>query len=207
MTNSTNFEAQGYKRNHNGALIPVASIKEIDLLRDEVVGHIVQKSLLMSAELKALKDSLFADIAAFVDLSAEKYDVKLGGVKGNITLMSFDGRYKVQIANHDNLVFDERLQAAKALIDECFKEWTADSRPEIKAVIDNAFAVDKEGKISTGRVLGLRKLNIEDPKWLRAMTAISEAVTVVGSKSYVRIYERINDTDKYQPISLDIAAV
>lgn len=207
MTNANNFEAQGYKRNHNGALIPITSIKEIDLLRDELVGSIVQKSLLMSAELKALKDSLFGDIHAFVDLSAEKYDVKLGGVKGNLSLMSFDGRYKVQIANHDNLVFDERLQAAKALIDECFKEWTADSRPEIKAVIDNAFAVDKEGKISTGRVLGLRKLNIDDPKWLRAMTAISEAVTVVGSKSYVRIYERVNDTDKYQPISLDIAAV
>jgi hypothetical protein len=122
-------------------------------------------------------------------------------------LVSFDGRFKVQLANHDNLVFDERLQAAKSLIDECLREWTADSRPEIKALIDNAFAVDKEGKISLARVFNLRSLKIDDAKWLRAMTAISEAVTIVGSKSYIRIYERNEQTQKYEPISLDIAGV
>lgn len=196
-----------YKRNAKGALIPLATIKEIDLLRDDVVCQIVQKALLMNGELKALKQDLFNDITAFVDLSAEKYDTKLGGVKGNTTLVSFDGRFKVQLANHDNLVFDERLQAAKSLIDECLREWTADSRPEIKALIDNAFAVDKEGKISIGRVFNLRSLKIEDAKWLRAMTAISEAVTIVGSKSYIRIYERNEQTQKYEPISLDIAGV
>lgn len=196
-----------YKRNAHGALIPLETIKEIDLLRDDLVIQIVQKALLMNAELKHLKQDMFADINAFTELSAEKYGAKIGGVKGNITLMSFDGRYKVQLANQDNLVFDERLQAAKTLIDECLREWTSNSRPEIKALIDNAFAVDKEGKISTGRVLGLRRLNIEDPKWLRAMTAISEAVTIVGSKSYVRIYERNEQTQKYEVISLDIAGV
>jgi hypothetical protein len=30
---------------------------------------------------------------------------------------------------------------------------------------------------------------------------------VVGSKSYIRVYERIGDTDQYRPISLDIAGV
>lgn len=201
------FNPSDYKRNAHGALIPIESIKEIDLLRDDVVAQIAQKALLMRAELKALKQDLFADINAFIELSAEKYNAKIGGVKGNITLMTFDGRFKVQLANHDNLVFDERLQAAKTLIDECFREWTSNSRPEIKALIDNAFAVDKEGKISTGRVLGLRRLNIEDPKWLRAMTAISEAVTIVGSKSYVRVYERNEQNQKYEVISLDIAGV
>lgn len=196
-----------YKRNQHGALIPLETIKEIDLLRDDLVIQIVQKAKLMSSELKALKHDAFADVDAFADLSAEKYDTKIGGVKGNITLTSFDGRYKIQIANQDNLVFDERLQAAKALIDECLREWTADSRPEIKALIDNAFAVDKEGKISTGRVLGLRRLNINDAKWLRAMLAISEAVTVIGSKTYIRVYERNEQTQKYEVISLDIAGV
>lgn len=203
----THINLDHYKRNAQGALIPIESIKEIDLLRDDLVAQIVQKGLLMRAELQALKQYIFGDIAAFVELSVEKYDTKIGGIKGNLTLMSFDGRYKVQIASQDNLVFDERLHAAKALIDECLREWTANSRPEIKAIIDNAFAVDKEGKISTGRVLGLRRLNIDDPKWLRAMTAISDAVTIVGSKSYVRIYERNEQTQKYEVISLDIAGV
>jgi hypothetical protein len=107
----------------------------------------------------------------------------------------------------DNLAFDERLQAAKALIDACIKDWTQGSRSEIKALIDNAFQVDKEGKISTGRVLGLRRLDIKDQQWQSAMQAISDSVQVLGSKPYIRIYERVGDSDNYQPISLDLASI
>ncbi len=104
-------------------------------------------------------------------------------------------------------MFDERLQAAKQLIDECIQTWTEGSSDEIKALINDAFQVNKEGKINTARVLGLKRLNINDEKWLRAMQAIADSVQVAGSKPYIRIYERIGDTDQYQPISLDVAGV
>lgn len=131
----------------------------------------------------------------------------MGGKKGNLTLYSFDGRYKVQRAIQDRIAFDERLQAARALIDECLADWTAEAGPELQAIVNQAFATDKEGQINTGRVLLLRRLDISDERWLRAMQAIGEAVQVVGSRSYIRIHERIGDSDQYQPISLDIAGV
>jgi hypothetical protein len=56
-------------------------------------------------------------------------------------------------------------------------------------------------------VLGLRRLDIKDERWLKAMTAIGEAVQVVGSKAYIRVYERIGDSEMYRSIPLDIAAV
>ncbi|MCY1558712.1 hypothetical protein D9M68_956700 [compost metagenome] len=56
-------------------------------------------------------------------------------------------------------------------------------------------------------MLALRRLQIGDERWQRAMQAIGEACQVVGSKSYIRVYERVGDTDQYKPISLDIAAV
>ena len=62
-------------------------------------------------------------------------------------------------------------------------------------------------KINTGRVLALRRLDIRDEKWQKAMQAIGESLQVVGSKEYVRFYERIGNTDQYRPISLDVAAV
>ena len=86
-----------------------------------------------------------------------------------------------------------------------FKAWSAGSRPEIHALINNAFQVDKAGKINTGRVLGLRRLDIHDARWQDAMRAIGEAVQVVGSKSYVRVYERIGDSDQFRAIALDVA--
>lgn len=197
---------QGYLENASGHLVPIDKVRPIDLARDSLVREIVEKAKAVSANIAEFKVATFGDIAAFVQLSAEQYGAKIGGNKGNVTLLSYDGRYKVQRAISETISFDERLQAAKALIDECITDWAASSRPEIQALVGDAFQVDKEGNINTGRVLGLRRLDINDERWLRAMQAVGEALQVVGSKSYVRVYERVGDTGEYQPIPLDVAA-
>ncbi|MDF5991297.1 DUF3164 family protein [Pseudomonas aeruginosa] len=153
------------------------------------------------------KLATFGDIEAFITLSAEQYQAKVGGKKGNASLVSFDGRYKVIRAMADNIAFDERLQAAKALIDECLHEWTEGARAEVITLINDAFRVDQAGNIRTGSVLALRRLQIDDERWRRAMQAIGEAVQVVSTKAYVRIQERVGDTDQYRSIPLDIAGV
>lgn len=196
----------GYRADANGRLVPEAMIKPIDRTRDELVLELARQALAMHAALIEFKGRVFNDINAFVDLSAEQYGVKFGGKKGNLTLYTFDGRYKVQVAIAEHMVFDERLQAAKHLIDECIIDWSQNSRDEIKVLVQSAFDTDKEGKINTGRVLGLRRLDIKDEKWQKAMQAIGESLQVVGSKEYVRFYERVGE-DRYQPISLDVAAV
>jgi hypothetical protein len=198
---------EGYVRDAQGRLVPESMVKPIDKLRDQTVQQIVKSALQVHEALRQLKLSAFDDIAAFVDTSVEQFGVRPGGNKGNVTLHTFDGRFKVMRSNHDTIKFDERLRAAKALIDECITAWSEGSRDEIKVLVNDAFRVDKEGDVSTSRVLGLRRLNIVDPKWLRAMQAISESFSVIGSRSYVRVYERIGDTDQYRPIALDIASV
>lgn len=190
-----------------GVLTPEHLIKPIDKARDQLVGELIQRALVVNKALSDFKLAGFADIAAFVDLSSNEYGVSVGGKKGNVTLYSYDGRYKIQRAMQDRIAFDERLQAAKALIDACLAEWTEGARPEIHAIINRAFQTDKEGEINTGAVLALRRLEIDDARWQRAMEAIGEAVQIVGSKSYIRVYERIGDSDQYKPISLDIAGV
>jgi len=197
----------GYLRNARGGLDPESMVKPIDKLRDETVAEIVAKAKVLHDQLAEFKRSVFGSLAAFVSISAEQYEVLLGGEKGNLSLRSYDGHYRVERQVQDSLVFDERLQAAKALIDACITEWSADSRDEIKVLINDAFQVDKAGNVNTGRVLRLRQLAIRDEKWLRAMQAITDSLSVVGSRSYVRVYERVGDTDRYQAISLDLASL
>lgn len=196
---------EGYWMDAKGCLIPESMIKPIDKERDWLVKELVNKANEVSAVLSSFKVQAFGDIAAFIDLSAEQYDTKIGGQKGNLTLYSFDGKYRVQRAIQDRIAFDERLQAAKELIDQCLHDWTEGARPEIQSIVTNAFATDREGQINTGRVLTLRRLDIKDERWVRAMAAIGEAIQVVGSKSYIRVYERIGDSEQYRPIPLDIA--
>jgi len=196
----------GYRENRAGHMVPESQIKAIDLARDTLVQEKIRCALALRDALRAFKRGVFDDIAAFVQLSAEQYGARIGGDKGNVTLLSFDGRYKVVRAIQDSITFDERLQAAKALIDECLNDWTEGARAELRTLVNNAFRVDQDGNIKTGEVLSLRRLQFEDTRWQQAMAAISDAVTVVGSKTYVRFYER-DERGQYQPISLDVAGV
>lgn len=207
MSDMKEINGQNYWTDREGRLIPENMIKPIDRERDELVRDLVREGKELSEKLAAYRARAFGDIAAFVELSAEEYGVKRGGSKGNVTLLSFDGRYKVTRQIQETINFDERLQAAKQLVDECVQSWLPGSRDEIKTVITNVFQVDKEGKINTGRVLGLRRYNFTDEKWLLAMKAISDSVQVTGSTPYFRLYERVGDSDKFNPISLDIASV
>lgn len=197
----------GYMRDALGRLTPVDAIKPIDLMRDRIVREQFEAALVVRDQLRAFRQTAFDELHAFLDLSARQYKTKLGGVKGNVTLYSFDGAYKIQIAKADTIRFDERLQAVKALVDECITEWSRDADPKIQVLVQDAFTTDREGKLNTARVLGLRRLDIRDPKWRRAMDALGESVQVVGTRTYVRFYERIEGSDAYRPIALDIASV
>lgn len=196
---------QGYKANAAGHLVPVEAISELDKARDELVLELVAKAKSVNSTLSKAKTEIMADIGAFVELSAEKYNAKIGGGKGNVTLLSFDGKYKITRSVQDTMVFDERITAAKAKVDACIHKWSQGSRVEVKALIEHAFQVDKQGNISTSRIFGLLRLDIDDTDWRDAMAALRDSMQVVASKSYVRVYERENSESEYKPIVMDMA--
>jgi len=204
------MDKSNYMENHRGNLVPLNRIKPVDRLRDDLVKRIVERSKSVSDVMFKFKNDTMGEINTFTQMSALKYGTTYGETKGNIQLLSFDGRYKVVKSVNEYIVFDERLQIAKKLIDECINDWFSSmSGPmlsHIKALINNAFMVDQAGKINTDRVLGLRRLSIDDKKWMTAMDAISDSVQVTGSKEYIRVYER-RENGKYEQIPLDLSAV
>jgi hypothetical protein len=197
----------GYWQDASGNLIPEAKVKDIDKLRHQVVTDLCQLAEQRRDGLAQFKLHAMQEVAALVATSMEQYGVKAGGDKGNVTLTSFDGRYRLQRHMQDKIVFGEQLIAAKALIDECVHEWAKGANDNIRALVNHAFQTDKEGKINIARVLGLRRLNIPDPQWQAAMQAITDSMQTASTKSYVRFYKRSDATGEYLPISLDVAAV
>ena len=190
-----------------GRLVHIDQVREIDKLRDELVRSLVAKAVELQRQMIDFKILAMDEIEAFVDQSAREYDVQMGGKKGNLTLYTYDMNYMIKIQISEYLVFDERLQVAKKMIDDCLMGWATDSRSEIRTIINDVFSVNQEGKLNTRRILDLRKHDITDPLWQNAMKAISESLGVAGSKSYMRIYKRIEQTRAWQVISLDMAAL
>ena len=197
----------GYWQDASGSLIPESKIKDIDKLRHQVVTDLCHMAKQRRDGLAEFKAKAMQEVAALVATSMEQYGVKTGGEKGNVTLTSFDGKFKLVRQMQDRLVFGEQLLAAKALIDECVQAWSKDANDNIRALVNHAFQTDKEGKINTGRVLGLRSLDIQDEAWKQAMQAIADSTKTASTTPYVRFYERDEGTGEYKAISLDVAAV
>ena len=207
MTEATPTLPPGYWQDASGNLVPDSKVKDVDKVRHELVVNMCQQAQVLREQLAAFKLASMANVAAFVSMSMETYGVKSGGNKGNVTLTSYDGKYKLVRQMADRIVFGPELMAAKALIDECVHVWAQEANDNIKALVNHAFQTDKEGKINTGRVLGLRRLDIRDAKWQQAMQAIADSMQTASTTPYIRFYVRNDTTQNYMAIPLDMAGV
>ena len=200
-------EKEQFLENAQGHLVPVGSILPMDLKRHEVVTSILKDTFAERDRLIEFKRKIYMRVQDFLAESAKDSGArKFGGKKGNVTLTSFDGKYKVIVAVNDTIQFNEKLQIAKQLIDKCIANWSEGANENLRAIVDDAFNVGKSGLVSTSRVLGLRRLNIKDATWKKAMDAITESMQVASSKTYMRFYERQQD-GSYKQIPLDVASL
>lgn len=201
----TVMNGQQFMINALGGFDPVGAVKEQYKLEDQTVRKCIAYAREASARTARLKVNTFADLGTLDTLLAEKFGAKIGGKKGNRTYQSYDGLQKVTVQVSDQITFGAELQIAKNLIDECLNEWSADSRPEIQAIVTRAFNTQKEGQVNRADVFMLLRLEIDDQRWINAMEAIRSAIRVTGSKEYVRFYERANVNDEWRAITVDLA--
>jgi len=196
---------RNYMQDAKGKLVPVELVKAADKLQDETVRTILGYAEELSAQIGRFKQHTFDDLSAFEAVLAQEYGATRGGTKGNKTFMTFDGLMKVTVQVADFIDFGPELQQAKALVDECLNEWSADSRPEIRAIITRAFNTDREGKINRAEIFMLLRLDIDDDRWLRAMQAIRDAMRIVGSKTYVRCHRRPSIEAAWEAVTIHLA--
>lgn len=195
-----------YMTDRKGRLVPISQVSDYDLAMDAFVNDGVASAEIKSADLGDFKKRSFDECYAFMDLVAEKYGRQRGGVKGNVTFSSFDGNKQITIKVQESLTFGPELHIAKELIDECVKEWLQGADEKLLALISDAFQVDKEGNLSTTRILSLRRVKIDDERWKKAMEAISESLLVAVSKTYIN-FRKKDESGKLVNIPLDIAAI
>lgn len=202
--NETPPDPEGYLRDAAGRLVPLALVKPADLQRDRLVRELFARYEALQAACKAFRQAADADIDAHLALVAEQYGVQCGGQEGNLTLSSYDGSLRIQRAVEKTIAFSDEIHAAKALIFACLADWTAEARDELKVIADDAFRTDAQGHLSVGRILGLLRWSIKDPRWLEAMKAIRDSIRVQATKDFLRFYRRDAATKKYlhQPAGL-----
>lgn len=196
-----------YVSKGKGEMIALSAIKPEHIEEDELVRRLSIKAAEVNKVLAALRAEVFDEVMAYRELLAEKYNLKRRGTKGNITLTTVDTSLKLSIQVSDTLTFGPELEVAKEIIDGCIRRWSEGSNDNIRVLIDQAFQVDKQGKLNTDRILGLKRLKITDDtgEWEKAMTVISDSVRIMASKEHARFYSVDKETGNASRIPLDLA--
>lgn len=194
-----------YMRDAAARLVPEELVRPEQKLEDQMVRGVIVFAEDLSRQIERFRGHTFDDLATFLELLGERYGQRRGGSKGNCTFSSYDGLCKVTLQVQDQLTFGPELNIAKGLVDECILAWSEDARPEIRALVEHAFQTDKEGRINRSSLFALKRLEIEDKQWQRAMAALSDAIRVIGSKEYLRFYRRDHHKARWEAISIDLA--
>ncbi|KPD10885.1 DUF3164 family protein [Phaeobacter sp. 11ANDIMAR09] len=196
------------KKHHTdtrGALVPANMVKSRDLLQDETARKIIGHAIALSEQVSRFKAHVAEDISLFEEILAMDYGATIGGPKGNKTILSYDGLFKVSVRTADKYEFGPELQTAKALVDECVNDWSDGARDELKVFVTEAFNVNQEGKVSRSALLRLKKWDIEDERWTRALQAIKDAEREVGSATYFHCHRRASTDAPWEAITIDLA--
>ena len=196
-----------------GRTVPEHLVTPADRMKDELAERLVSGAEGVQEVLVAFKISAMEEMHAARALLFEQYGARIGGQKGGFSIASFDGSAEVRISVADRITFGPELQAAKSLIDECIESWSEGADPNIRVLVDDAFQVNKVGRIDTKRVLRLQKLPIRGPdgqpdaRWERAMEAITDALIVDETATYIRFYRRDARTNGMELVNLDFSSL
>lgn len=195
-----------YMKDRKGRLVPVDQVPAHDLEMDAFVRTNIAAALDLQKSMIEFKQRVFGDCHAFLALLDEKYNVKRGGAKGNVSFSTYDGEQQIIISMNNIVSFGPEIQSAKSLIDECIEDWSEGANEKLMAIINDAFVVDQQGKLNMSRIISLLRIDIKDDRWDDAKNAIKDALIINETKCYLNFKQR-NGEHKLVDIPLAMAAL
>lgn len=209
---STDLDHKGLIERPDGSTIHYDKLPPHKQIEHDVVTSLCPQAWKFNADLTAFKKLALSEMYAAKKMMFDGASIKKGGDGGNLTLRSACGRMMVRVTVSKHTNFGPELETAKALIFEFMEEELAKGGSDfIRKIVEKVFQLNAKNRVDTGGILGLREHNFDDPRWLKAMDAISEAITRDTSTTYISFYQvDPHEPDKgkaEQRIPLDLAKV
>ena len=187
----------------NGNAIPLKYVSAYDKARDRVTRRILARFEKARAALEAVVADSIKDLD---ELSKLKESL---GAKGNFSARSFDGLIQVAIRQQYNIRLDERVVRARELMMEYINgvldRVDGVDVSALRLLVTEAFKANSQGYLSTGRVLALMRMEVNDAKWREAKKILQEALKPEKGKQYLICEARKSTQGDFKAIRLDIA--
>jgi len=208
MSEVTNATPVQTLTNPDGREIPVRSIRADVVLQHETALKIRDRFKALQEHNAAEKQAIFEMVQAYQDLIFQDYGVRVGGRVGGLTLSDYGDQVKIETSLYRYQQVTPALPAAQALINEIVEDLTEGAATDLRALVMEAFQKDETtGRINIQRLMGLKRLDLNHPKWPDAVRALNDSVAPAGSKMSVRCSERPEPGKRHEQIVVDFSRV
>ena len=190
-------------RDSNGNDIPLKYVSKYDKAKDRTVRRILARFLKARAMLEAVVSETVAELDALAQ-TKEKL-----GVKGNYSARSFDALIQVSIRQQYNIFLDERVVRARDLmlgyVESVLAKVGGNDAAALRLIVAEAFKANAQGFLSTGKVMSLLRMEIDNADWREAKRILQDAVKPQKGKRYLVCERRSSTQGDFEAIRLDIA--
>lgn len=190
-------------RDSNGNDIPIKYVSRYDKARDKTVRRILARFLRARQMLEGVVADCIADLN---ELAATKESV---GEKGNFSARSFDGLIQASIRQQYNIFLDERVVKARELmlgyVEKVLAKVGGNDAAALRLIIAEAFKANAQGFLSTGKIMSLLRMEIDNADWREAKRILQESIKPQKGKRYLVCERRASTQGDFRPIRLDIA--
>ncbi len=190
-------------RDSNGNDIPLKYVSKYDKAKDRAVRKILARFLHAREMLEKVVAETIAELQA---LAATKESV---GAKGNFSARSFDGLIQASIRQQYNIFLDERVVKARELmlgyVEKVLSRVGGNDAAALRLIVAEAFKANAQGFLSTGKIMSLLRMEIDNADWREAKRILQEAIRPQKGKRYLVCERRYTTQGEFKPVRLDIA--
>lgn len=190
-------------RDSNGNDIPLKYVSKYDKAKDRAVRKILGRFLKARQMLEGVVAETIAELQALADTKERV------GAKGNFSARSFDGLIQVSIRQQYNIFLDERVVKARELmlgyVEKVLAKVGGSDAAALRLIVAEAFKANAQGFLSTGKIMSLLKMEIDNADWREAKRILQESIKPQKGKRYLVCERRASTQSDFRPIRLDIA--
>ncbi|KAB8123978.1 DUF3164 family protein [Komagataeibacter medellinensis] len=194
--------------NRHGDLVPTVRIRDDIVFRHQTATALIAGAQALHEAMRTSKEQFFADVDAFIDLTLERYNARLGGRRGGIVITNFGETMKIEVSTADYLRVNEAITAAQALMNEVLDDVGEGANDDVRTLLANAFVRDeKTGRLNIQRLQETRRVKLSHPKWPDVQAAIADSLEWAGSRRYIRFHVRKDTNARWEQINLNFSSL
>ena len=190
-------------RDSNGQDVPVKYVSVYDKMRDKMTRRIEAR---FRKARKVLEDVVRDSIADLDQIAKCKESL---GEKGNFQARSFDALIQVSIRQQYNILLDERVVRARELmlgyVEGVLAKIGGNDAQALKLIVAEAFKANAQGFLSTGKIMSLLRMEIDNSDWREAKKILQDSIKPQKGKRYLACEVRASTQDDFRQIRLDLA--